>query len=229
MFALGRLWGKVSILSETKHPADEMGRALLRAGGILSSLTNCYDKHEGKFDLGHDFMFEALTNVERMLSDAGESLRALYQNYDLRSLAEIEAAALKAAEIAARSAALQNLGETGGKAQVDFEEAANFEHADGLIDPSISFVDFLQSSEPVLRLSDRLDAILERFPREEPPVKVAGPFDSPSKSYAEFLDKLTAMADAAAVEARRAGKQDVELAPVLESLQADVARLRAVA
>ena len=200
-----------------------MGRALLRAGGIVSSLTNCYDKNEGKFDLGHGFMFEALTNVERMLGEAGDCLRALYQDYDLRSLAEIEAAALKAAEIAARLEAAQNPAETGENAQGEISDAG------GMIDPSISFVDFLQSSEPASRLSDRLDAILERFPREEPPVKAAESFDSPSKTYAEFLDKLTAMADAAAVEARRAGKQDIELAPVLESLQADVKRLRAVA
>ena len=229
MFAWRRLWGKVLILSETKHPADEMGRALLRAGGLLSSLTNCYDKDENKFDLDHVFMFEALTNVERMLSNAGESLNRLYKDYDLRSLAEIEAATLKAAEIAARSATAQTLGEMTGKAGGHVDNAANLEDADDLNDPSKSFVDFLRPSEPVSRLSERLDAILERFPREGPAAKAMEPAQESAKSYAEFLDKLTAMADAAAGEARRAGKQDLVLAPVLESLREDVMRLRAVA
>ncbi len=201
----------------------------MRAGGLLSSLTNCYDKDENKFDLDHDFMFEALTNVERMLSNAGESLRQLYQDYDLRSLAEIEAAALKAAEIAARSATSQNLGEMAGKAGGNVDNASNLNDADGLNDPSRSFVDFLRPTEPVSRLSERLDAILERFPREEPTAKAVEPVDESAKTYAEFLDKLTAMADAAAGEARRAGKQDLVLAPVLESLRAEVMRLRAVA
>lgn len=219
-------------MSETKHPADEIGRALLRAGGIMSSLTNCYDKDEGAFDLGHGFMFEALTNVERMLSEAGDSLRALYQGYDLRSIAETENAVRKAAELAAKSAAALNPAVIGDKAGVDShdtQQGRNSPDADAMIDPSKPFVDFLQSSEPVSRLSDRLDAILERFPREEPPVKIVEPAVNAAKTYAEFLDKLTAMTDAAADEARRAGKQDVALAPVLESLQADVKRLRAVA
>jgi hypothetical protein len=234
-------------LSERKHPADEIGKELLRAGGILSSLSNCYDRQIGVFDVGHGFLFEALGNVERMLRKAEEALDVLCENYDLRSINEIKKEALDAAvalasslDLSAISATETNSGDlsagstTGLKGDLHglSDDDSLDEQPLEVEDPfggAAQFIDYLQTSESAARLSHRLDAILERFPREEPPKTVAQPVDTVSKTYAEFLDKLTAMADAAAGEAARAGKKELSLAPVLDSLRADVMRLRAVA
>lgn len=236
---MGNYRGKVSILGDTKHPADEIGKELLRAGGILSSLTNCYDRQEGVFDLGHGFVFEALSNVERMLTQAGEALRLLYENYDLEPIGENKEDTAAVSTDAGLSAENQEslLGSGGvvslGSATAEISTQDD-DGDDGLEDKDAAdgtrpFIDFMQSSAPVARLSDRLDEILERFPREQAFLKAAPAADTSSKTYAEFLDKLTAMADSAAIEAMRAGKKDQALAPVLESLRADVRRLRAVA
>lgn len=216
------------------------------ASGILLSLTNCYDKQSGKFDVGQGFVFEALCNVERMLSQAGDALHVLFENHDLRSFDEIEKAELEA-EAATVSAGFKT--DTTDGAPVDnpnLSEANNLKSGVATISdqrlmdelsseigadfgPPMRIIDYLQSSESAARLSERLDAILERFPREEPFKKIMEPADKASKTYEEFLDKLTAMADAAASEAIRAGKKELTLAPVLESLRDDVRRLRAVA
>ena len=220
-------------MGDTKHPADEIDRALGRASALLSALTHGYDKEQGRFDVGHSFVFETISNVERMLTAANEALGVLYEGYDLRPLGTAEAEALLAAQtsIAASDASLAKDADAQAILAVSnglpVGPLGALDAAMGISDPSAPFIDFMNSPEPVSRLSDRLDAILERFPREEPPAnKEELP---PASTYAEFLDRLTAMANAAASEAKRAGKQDTLLAPVLESLQADVKRLRAVA
>lgn len=227
-------------MGETRHPADEIGKELLRAGGILSSLTNCYDRQEGVFDLGHGFVFEALRNVERMLTQAGESLRLLYENYDLELIGANKKSDAVPAVLEGAVSSVENQIEklvahhvadpTSVITETSAEDLEDDDQMDdeNSVDGAKPFMDFMQSSAPVARLSDRLDEILERFPREAF-VKVAPAVNTSSKTYAEFLDKLTAMAEAAGTEAMRAGKKDPALAPVLESLRADVRRLRAVA
>lgn len=230
--------GKGLIVGDTKHPADEIDRALGRAGALLSALTNGYDKDAGQFDVGHNFVFEAISNVERMLTAANEALGALYEGYDLRPVGTAEAEALLAAQanLAANMGTETQLASGPGTQGIlgafnasSVGALGALDSAIGPSDPSAPFIDFMNSPEPVSRLSDRLDAILERFPREEPTVEKEEPPTPAASTYAEFLDKLTAMANAAASEAKRAGKQDTLLAPVLESLQADVKRLRSVA
>ena len=52
---------------EQKHPADEIALALLRAGGILSSLTNCYDADGGEFAIDASFLAEAIRSAEQII------------------------------------------------------------------------------------------------------------------------------------------------------------------
>lgn len=232
--AWAKTWGRVLILSNSKHPADEIARALLRAGGILSSLTTCYDSDNGSFDVGDGFVFEALRNVERMVMEAQNSLQLLHDEYDIRpdAVAEFEDAQL--AEFHAMTGTgPRGLHPNGSLSAAQHLSANSNELVHGDLNrgsvKQMPFTDLQQSSQQLMRLSDRLDEILERYPREEPQVKVAEPAEGYARTYVEFLDKLMAMADAAATEAHVTGNSGGELAPVLDGLRADVRRLRAVA
>jgi hypothetical protein len=71
-----------------KHPADELGLALSRASGILSSIENCYDNAEEVFATSTAFVAEAVRAVEQIISQANANLADLYSNYSLQPLDE---------------------------------------------------------------------------------------------------------------------------------------------
>ena len=73
---------------EQKHPADEIALALLRAGGILSSLTNCYDADGGEFAIDATFLAEAIRSAEQIIFKANDSLTSLYQDYSLELVSD---------------------------------------------------------------------------------------------------------------------------------------------
>ncbi len=244
-------------MSNEKHPADDIGRALLRAGGILSSVTICYNKDQGCFDLDNSFVFEALTAVETMLTQAGDALGRLYSDYDLSPIqpvteksAETEVAAEMKAEVPDDVVAekapvplqpvevaepvIAAAAEPAITAVLAEEEALppahqEIEDVEDAVEPALLQMGYFPSSEQVLRLSQKLDTIIAGLQLKNPQARDEQAADDRAKSYLEFLDKLTAMADSAALEASRAGKQDKSLMPILDSLRADVMRLRDVA
>jgi hypothetical protein len=73
-----------------KHPADEIGRTLSQASGILASLSNCYEENQKSFEIGQPFLSEALKTIETILAKAHSSLANLYENYDLAAIVKIE-------------------------------------------------------------------------------------------------------------------------------------------
>jgi hypothetical protein len=73
-----------------KHPADEIGRTLSQASGILASLSNCYEENQKSFEIGQPFLSEALKAIETILAKAHSSLSNLYENYDLAAIIKIE-------------------------------------------------------------------------------------------------------------------------------------------
>lgn len=233
-----------------KHPADEIGRSLLRAGGILSSLTICYNKEHKSFELDNNFVFEALSAVETMLSQAGEALGRLYSGYDLSPLRTVEQDNV-AVEAPPVLKAPETPAETVASGPAPDEKVAMIETvvsiaaaaapeviapAESKSEPKVDVpetelaqVGYFPSSEQVNRLSEKLDTIIASLQVKNPAARDEQADDQRAKSYLEFLDKLTAMADLAAIEATRAGKQDKSLLPILDSLRADVMRLREVA
>ena len=214
---------------EEKHPADEIGKALSRAGGILSSLTNCYDRNETDFQISVAFMFEAVTAVEKLLGQASGELTKLYQSYDLTKLSGAQHAAPTIAEIE------EHLETSYSETGADEETEATYEplvfnrQAESETPEDPQYLGFFGPSEQVSKLASRIDNILEAMPTK---VRTASPdelLDRPALTYNELLEKLTAMADAAAYQAHQSPNDNQTLLPVLENLRADMLRIRSVA
>jgi hypothetical protein len=89
LWVLGRI---LLTVAGEKHPADEIGRALSQASGILASLSNCYDETQKNFEIAQPFVSEALKAIESILAKANVSLSTLYENYDLTPSVKIEQA-----------------------------------------------------------------------------------------------------------------------------------------
>jgi hypothetical protein len=193
-------------LGEEKHPADEIGKALLQASGILTSLSNCYDKPESNFSIGTPFIAEAIIAVEGILSKANESLTKLYDHYDLGKL---EAYNAQAHDKAA------------GDVRV--------ETTSGEPDADAGYLGYFGRQNQGSRLSVKLDAIRDSMPEYGQELRPENMTEQPAQSYDELLEKLTAMTDAAAFQAQNNEQQDQNLLPMLESLRADLMRLRTVA
>ena len=190
-----------------KHPADEIAKALSRATGIISSITNCFDAESGQFDLGNKFVFEALANIENMLSNAGANLAHVYERCDLTLLDSPQATD----------------DDEHTEIQPPTDENVDIPHAPD----TIPFVGYFGGSTSAERLSQKLDRILEKMPvteHEQPAMREF--LDRPARTYGEFLDKLTAMADAAAYQVHNRHGDNDELLPVLEGLRADVMALK---
>jgi hypothetical protein len=191
-------------LGEEKHPADEIALALSRAGGILSSLTHCYDVSNADFATGAPFLAEAIKTAESILVKANESLTKLYQDYNLEALSESD---------------LRN--NPVDVVERDQEKVSHLSFARARrLNENIAFS--VQSQE-VSRLSSNLDSILDTLPDNIQAVTVEQMIDHPAQSYQELLEKLTAMADAAAYQTQ---SEEGSLLPILESLRADMMRLK---
>jgi hypothetical protein len=151
-----------------KHPADEIGRALSQAGGILASLANCYDESVKNFETAPAFIAEALKAVDAILEKANTNLATLYQDYDLARVIRIETPSMTeeanrqsadSAEIETREVDAVNLGYFGRQQN-----------------------------------TSRFTAL----PEEEPELTNEEMIDQPAQSYEELFQKLTAMTIAAA-------------------------------
>lgn len=212
-----------------RHPADEIGKALSRAGGILSSLTNCYEKADTDFQISLPFVFEAVSAVEKLLQRATDELTSLYQSYDLSKISEAQSDSHF--EVSATEEGFQE------DTSLVSEEPLNFplnyapqkSNTTSQLDQPTPYLGFFGPSEQVSRLASRLDHILETMPINEHIPSPDEIVDKPAQTYNELLEKLTAMADAAAYQSHQTPTQDQNMLPILEKLRADMLRIRSVA
>jgi hypothetical protein len=192
-----------------KHPADEIGRALSQAGGILASLANCYDDSEKNFELSQPFVAEALRAVEVILAKANLSLTSLYENYDLSPILEI-----KQLRDSAGKAEAEEDTETESESQQEEDESQAVQDEQKLQEDA-------DSEEAQSRYSNfgrPMPFVNLTLAARDDAMRAEDMIDQPAQSYEELFQKLTAMTIAAA--------QDQNLLPVLESLRQDVERLR---
>ncbi len=239
---------------EQKHPAEELGKALARASGILSLLSGCYEKSTNSFETENTFVFESIIAVEAMLSTATNALETLYENCDLTLVKEQQeeatpevavqenqqpapqvsysqpAVELRAPTHAAQSSVYQAPVYQAPVHQGTAPQTHTFQ-APISNSPSLpygsSYLGFFGPAEPVSTLSDKIDNILVNMP-SRPRAKHVEIFDKPAETYDELLQKLTALADVAAFQAHQANTE-ASLGPALEELRADLIKLRSVA
>ncbi len=212
--------------AELKHPADEIGKALARASGILAVLSSCYDRHTQTFETGSNYAYESILAIETIVVNAASSLEKLYGSYDLTPIvvdAEVEtpleptaAASRSAIEMSKDSDLLS--GYFGRAAQAHKIETANLN----------SYLSSFGPSENVSRLVDRAEQAAGHsftFESQQVPAPKA---ERRAESYDELLHKLTTVAHRAAAFEHQPGFED-KLLPALEDLRADILRLRSVA
>ena len=215
---------------EEKHPADEIGKALSRAGGILTSLTNCYDKNDTDFQISVQFMFEAVSAVENLLGQASAELAKLYSSYDLGKISQQgENLVLPKGDYSQGN--YTNV-DSSVDNQYNHEGSTHTMHhqSEGVSDAAEpQYLGFFGPTEQVTRLADRIDSLLETMPVRPAAISANDFVDKPAMTYNELLDKLTAMTDAAAYNAHQGQDNSQTLLPVLEDLRADMLRLRTVA
>lgn len=194
-------------LGEEKHPADEIALALSRAGGILSSLSHCYNAGNKDFAIGSAFMAEAIKSTEDILLKANESLTRLYQDYSLASFQDEQADELVRSAAASFETTAEN------NSELDFVGVRR--NSGGSNYKSVSELASMVSND----IEDDLDDQSE----DDSNATVEQMIGQPAQSYQELLEKLTSMVDAASY---RSAEDDTQLLPVLESLRSDLLRLK---
>ena len=212
--------------AEVKHPADEIGKALARASGILAVVSSCYDKQSQSFETGANYAYESILAIETIVVNAASALEKLYGDYDLTPITA-EAAAEPVLEnrvvtsrssvsIPKESDALN--GYFGRAAQADKFDSANLN----------SYLSSFGPPENVSRLAERADQELSHQFKFESQLGRVPLSDRRAESYDELLHKLTTVAHQAAAFEHQPGFED-KLLPALEDLRADILRLRSVA
>lgn len=215
---------------DEKHPADEIGKALSRAGGILTSLTNCYDRNDTDFQISVQFMFEAVSAVENLLGQASAELAKLYSSYDLGKISQ------QGENLVLPKGDYSQGNYTNVDNSVDHQynhegstQTVHHQSEDMSDATEPQYLGFFGPTEQVTRLADRIDSLLETMPARPAAISANDFIDKPAMTYNELLDKLTAMTDAAAYNAHQGQDNSQTLLPVLEDLRADMLRLRTVA
>jgi hypothetical protein len=225
--------GEIKVTAiEERHPADEIGKALSRAGGILTSLTNCYDKNDTDFQISVQFMFEAVSAVENLLGQASQELAKLYSSYDLNKISNLSENTPQTAPEAEYSQSNNDHVIGADDLRYNFDGSTqDKQHQSENVVPAAEpqYLGFFGPTEQVSRLANRLDSLLETMPARQVAVTANDFIDKPALTYNELLEKLTAMADAAAYNAHQGQDNGQSLLPVLENLRADMLRIRTVA
>lgn len=212
--------------AEVKHPADEIGKALARATGILTLLSSCYDKQSLSFETGGNYAYESILAIETILGNAANALGKLYETCDL-TLLQPQHNELPQQDVAA-PAQTANLPPE--------QEISVFEgylgrtvQARRAESPSLnSYLSSFGPPEQSGRLTERADSVLPRSFGLEAQVSRVALSERHAEDYDELLQKLTAVANQAAVMEDHPDLGQ-NLAPALEELRADLIRLRSVA
>lgn len=144
-----------------KHPADEIALALLRAGGILSSLSNCYDAKNSEFAIDASFLAEAIRSAEQILFKANDRLAELYHDYNLEPIIHMVA-----------------------EDQLGPELLEPLLGSEFTMPPSEH-----ELVEEGSQLSRRMDATVGALPAEAPPKD--SEVDRSAQTYEEFFERLT--------------------------------------
>ena len=205
--------------AEVKHPADEIGKALARASGILAVISNCYDKQTQSFETGSHYAYESILAIETIVVNAAGALEKLYGDYDLTPISASAPQAVQSeVSVAAGARAVEEpampngfMGRTLATQKI---EAASLN----------SYLSSFGPPEQEPRVSDRaeqpftFDSQLGRAPLPQ----------RRAETYDELLEKLTTVAHSAAAFEHQPGFEE-KLLPALEELRADILRLRSVA
>jgi hypothetical protein len=217
---------------EQKHPADEIGKALARAGGILTLLSSCYDKSSGNFETGTSFVHESIMAIEAIVENATKSLARLYQTCDLSVVREhpVEVSETVTPEAPVAETAEAVLADEAPLTLPPLQPASERAQKRYVAPPAAasSYLGFFGPPEQGARLSDRLEGVLSKAGAQHFRSKSEELMDRPAESYDELLQKLTAVADQAAFQAHHSPAERA-LLPVLEGLRADLIKLRSVA
>lgn len=212
--------------AELKHPADEIGKALARATGILTLLSSCYDNQSQSFETGGNYAFESIVAIEAIMGHAATALGKLYETCDLTLLQPQQSEPLEqevpaptqVANVPPEPEISVFEGYVGRPVQVRKVESTNLN----------GYLSSFGPAEQSGRLSERADSALSRSFGLEAQINRAPLSERRAEDYDELLRKLTAVANQAAV---MEDHPDLEqnLAPALEELRADLIRLRSVA
>ena len=212
--------------AEAKHPADEIGKALARASGILTLLSSCYDKQSQSFETGCNYAYESVLAIEAILLNASGALGKLYETCDL-TLIQPEPPVMEQQETAAETQVVDAAAESettlfegyfGRAVQPRKAETANLN----------GYLSSFGPSEQSVRLSERADSASSRSFGLEAQASRSPLAERHAENYDELLQKLTAVTNqAAALENHPDLAQN--FAPALEELRADLIRLRSVA
>ena len=221
---------------EQKHPADEIGRALSRAGGILALLSSCYDKSGGQFETGTSFVFESIVAIEAAVENATRSLAKLYQTCDLSVVREFATDVPEAKDSAGTANKIPEV--------ISQEETANSEPLPMPISKLAasraqqrynappaeagSYLGFFGPPEQGAKLTERVENILATSGVHGLREQTEEVLDWPAETYEQLLQKVTAVADQAAFQAHQS-PADRGLLPALEGIRADLIKLRSVA
>ena len=214
------------MVAELKHPADEIGKALARASGILTVLSSCYDRHTQTFETGSNYAYESILAIETIVVNAASALEKLYSSYDLTPIAvdggvemPLETSSIASSSTTAILKDSDPLnGYFGRAAQAHKIETANLN----------SYLSSFGPSENAPRLVDRAEQAAGHsftFESQQVPAPKA---ERRAESYDELLHKLTTVAHRAAAFEHQPGFED-KLLPALEDLRADILRMRSVA
>ena len=214
------------MVAEVKHPADEIGKALARATGILTLLSSCYDKQSQSFETGGNYAYESIVAIEAILGNAATALGKLYETCDLtllqpqhsEPLPQEVPASTPVANVPPEQEISMFEGHLGRPVQAHKVESANLN----------GYLSSFGPPEQSGRLSERADSALSRSFGLEAQVNRVPLSERRAEDYDQLLQKLTAVANQAAI---MEDHPDLEqnLAPALEELRADLIRLRSVA
>ncbi len=209
--------------AEVKHPADEIGKALARASGILAVLSSCYDKQTQSFETGSNYAYESILAIENIVMNASGALVKLYGCYDLTPIGDDVGGELPSEVAISNRAAMQveassHNGSTGRASQNQKTDAANLN----------GYLSSFGPAENASHLAERADYGLSQPFTFDLQIGRGASSDRRAESYDELLQKLTTVAHQAAAFEHQPGFEE-KLLPALEDLRADILRLRSAA
>jgi hypothetical protein len=83
-----------------EHPAEAIGKALVRSTSILTAISTNFVDRSGQFAVNEPFVAQAVRAVEGLLAQATDELARLYEDVDLRWKSETDPVAFPMAQAA---------------------------------------------------------------------------------------------------------------------------------
>jgi hypothetical protein len=92
--------GRVLTQERDEHPAEAIGKALIRSTSILTAISTNFVDRSGQFAVNEPFVAQAVRAVEGLLAQATDELARLYEDVDLRWKSETDPVAFPMAQAA---------------------------------------------------------------------------------------------------------------------------------